>query len=83
MSPPPRDQAEIDARNQFAAFMQGWKCGAVAGMPDKRATEHTNLHIRAAYNHGYSSGATARGSAMSQASEEYGYELSPLRGTDA
>lgn len=71
---------DLDAANQYQAFLKGWTCSARMGVPDPLAINHTNTKISAAYKHGYDCGAAARGVALSGAAKAYGYEPSILRG---
>ena len=74
-----KTQAEIDAANQYAAYQQGWVAGAAFRAMDPKATEHTNVLIRHAYNDGYTDGRHARSQAMHAAAQKYNHTISVLR----
>lgn len=79
MGAPPKNQGEIDAGNEYAAFVKGWTVGARAGAPDPRAVEHDNKRIANSYNDGYSKGVADRNAAQRMASLRSWYSPSPMR----
>lgn len=48
MAPPPKNQAEIDARNRWTAYQSGWK-EAARGRRSALIADHPDKEIAAAY----------------------------------
>lgn len=48
MAPPPKNQAEIDARNRWFAYRKGWR-DAARDRHDPLIAEHPDGPIKAAY----------------------------------
>ena len=83
MGLPPKNQAEIDASNQYRSFLSGWRDGAASKPLDPKFMGHTNALIRGAYEDGYSYGRKALNDASEKASQVYGFKPNILRLADA
>lgn len=75
MAPPPKNQAEIDASNQYASYQRGWRTAARGAAIDPIFTTHDNVLIANAYSDGYTDGRHAAGHAMRVAAGKYGIDL--------
>lgn len=70
MAPPPKNQAEIDARNRWASYQKGWRDAA----RDRRTAliaDHPDEAMRAAYDRGRRDYGAATAAAFREARELY------------
>ncbi len=65
---------EINAANNYHAFMRGWRDGATISAMRNEFTSHDNEAIKEAYLDGYANGRKMRGEASRAATKAYGYE---------
>jgi len=70
MAPPPKNQAEIDARNRWFAYRKGWR-DAARDRHDPLIAEHPDGPIKAAYRLGRDHFQIATQKAFREARELY------------
>lgn len=75
MAPPPKDQAEIDARDSFASYQRGWRDGAAGRRPADVFVLHLKQWVRDAYRIGHGNGKIAYDEALRAAAAAYGIDL--------
>jgi hypothetical protein len=72
---PPKDDAEINARNCLACYEKGYRTAAKGKRADPLFAEHSNQEMAAAYAQGMNDAELDRGERFRAAAERWGIDL--------
>lgn len=72
-------KTDLEAANQYHAYMQGFRDGAGISAMEPSFTQHSKPYMKTAYEDGYNDGCRERQKASAVASVRYNYTPSILR----
>lgn len=76
MAPPPKDKAEVDARNRLMSYDVGWRHGATGRAKSEiYATDSTSNALASEYERGYVEGSRAHGQAYRRRAMRLGVDI--------